>query len=69
MWYLNIEDTVLSCDTTDEVVYYLMGYGDPHYPVPATIYNAQYDLEYVWLLYERNKAILELRQLRNDTIN
>lgn len=40
MWYLNIEDTVLSCDTTDEVVYYLMGYGDPHYKAPVLLGDA-----------------------------
>lgn len=40
MWYLNIEDTVLSCDTTDEVIYYLMGYGDPHYKAPVLLKEA-----------------------------
>ena len=62
MWYLNIEDTVLSCDTTDEVVYYLMGYGDTHYKVPVLLGDA--NIAVSWLNVHRYRlCVLILRSL------
>jgi hypothetical protein len=49
MWYLDIEDTAISCETTDEVIYYMMGYGDPHYPVPTTMEEADMATNHRWI--------------------
>ena len=46
---------------------YVRGHIPPNYPVPVPLSVAEYDLEYVWLLYERARLTQELRDVRGDT--